>query len=305
MKKLTSLILVLIMCMTALLSINVSAASYPSLSSSKYCEFTAAKKMTVYVDSNVKTPGTSSPYKKYDAYIAKNDKCYIYKITSSYAQVNYPTSSGRKTGYIRTQDLLGGKINPTDSFTAKKTVNTYKYKNGEKSGYYEYGDTVYNLSGVNYDVIYTAKSGNRAYKLAYVGNKKEEPAPSGNYSQKVNAFLTDSRWKVGTKWGNSQGPKLSNYSSSGCCAYAADFVKYVFGASSPRNNRKFTNANEIKAGDILYVTPTHWMVVLGRSGNKLDIVHGNWTDGKVCRGNFTLNGNSIGKKTFSYGYHFQ
>lgn len=175
MKKLASLILALVLCMTAILSINVSAASYPSLSSSKYCEFTAAKKMTVFVDSAFSKPGTSSPYKKYDAYIAKNDKCYIYKITSSYAQVNYPTSSGRKTGYIRTQDLLGGKLNPTDSFTANKKVTTYKYKNGAESGYYEKGDTVYNLLGKNYNVIYTAKSGNRAYKLAYVeqGKKKE------------------------------------------------------------------------------------------------------------------------------------
>lgn len=175
MKKLLNLLAVVLM-LSTILGTSVLAASYPSLSSSKYCEFTAAKKISVYVDSKFSTSGTSNPYKKYDAYIAKNDICYIYKITSNYAQVNYPTSSGRKTGYIKTKDLLGSSIDPNKSFTADKKVTTLKYKDGTTTGYYESGDTVYKLKGSNYNVLYTAKSGKRAYKLAYVD--ENEPTTS-------------------------------------------------------------------------------------------------------------------------------
>lgn len=148
-------------------SLAASAASYPSLSSSSYCEFTANKKITVYVDANFKTAGTSSPYKKYSAYVSKGDVCYIYKITSSYVQISYPTSTQRRIGYIKTKDLLGKNITPDSSFTASNKVSTYKYKDGASTGYFESGDTVYTVSGTNYNLMYTAKSGKRAYKLAY------------------------------------------------------------------------------------------------------------------------------------------
>lgn len=197
MKRTISIMLTLVLMLSTVLNVAVSAASYPSLSASSYCEFTAAKKMTVYVDSNFSKPGTSNPYKKYDAYIAKNDVCYIYKITSSYAHVNYPTSSGRKTGYIKTKDLLGDTINPKNSFNAKNKVTTLKYKNGATTGYYEPGDTVYNISGVNYNVIYTAKSGKRAYKLAYI---KTTASPQNNNGSSIELNVplykqTDRRWK--------------------------------------------------------------------------------------------------------------
>lgn len=193
MKRKIYLIITLALMLSTILNVTVSAASYPSLSSSVYCEFTAAKKMTVYVDSNFSKPGTSSPYKKYDAYISKKDVCYIYKITSSYAQVNYPTSSGRKTGYIKTKDLLGSNINPSNSFTASSKVTTLKYKNGATSGYYESGDKVYKISGTNYNVIYTAKSGKRAYKLAYV-NLSSTPTTSN----KTKNTMTNALYNINT-----------------------------------------------------------------------------------------------------------
>ena len=187
-KKIISIMLTLAMCLSliASLSMTVSAAEYPSISSSKYIEFTAAKKMTVYVDKDFSAAGTSSPYKKYSAYIAKNDVCYIYKITSKYAQVNYPTSSGRKTGFIKTKDLLGKNMTPSSSFTATSKVTTYKYKNGAETGYYESGDAVYVLDGTNYNVIYTAKSGNRAYKLAWRKVVEQNPEPEQEKETVVN-----------------------------------------------------------------------------------------------------------------------
>jgi len=127
--------------------------SYPALTSSAYCEFKAAKKITVYVDADFSKKGTSNPYKQYDAYISKNDVCYIYKINSDYIQVNYPTSSGRRTGYIRTKDLLGSNVNPGEAVISNNKVSTLEYKNGNTYGYYEPGDKVYKISGVNYNVF--------------------------------------------------------------------------------------------------------------------------------------------------------
>lgn len=315
-KKILSVVLTLVMCLSMVASMGVTASaaeSYPSLSSSAYCEFTAAKKMTVYVDSSFSAVGTSNPYKVYSsASIAKNDICYIYKITKTYAQVNYPTSSGRKTGYIRTSDLLGGNITPNNSLKATGKVTTYKYKSGSEYGYYESGDELYLLdNGTNYNVIYTAKSGKRAYKLAWY-NKSNSTNNNDSYTKKVNAFLSDSRFKNGATWGASKKPLLSDYSCTGCCAYAADFVKYVFGKSSPVSKDVYTTPKEIRAGDVVKVLGSqHWFVVISRNGNSLKVAEGNWV-GKVVvsEGVYTVKDNTLyrnGKKfrTFAAGYHFQ
>ncbi len=155
-----------------------------------------------------------------------------------------------------------------------------------------------NGSGFNGDILHLWEgyNANAQWKL-------EPTTYVPPYDKKVNEFLSDSRWKVGTSWGGGEAPKLSKHTSWGCCAYVWDFAQYVYGKAA-NNGTRFTSANEIKTGDILYVTPMHWMVVLYRNGNSLDIVHGNW-GGKVSRNKYTLSGNKIGKKTFSYGYHFQ
>ncbi len=197
MKRKLSVILTLILALSTIFSINVFAESYPSLSSSAYCEFTAAKQINVWKNSECTTRGTSSPSKKYNAYISKNDVCYIYKITSNYAQVNYPTSSGRKTGYIKTSDLLGKNITPSSSFTANSKVTTLKYKNGASTGYYESGDKVYKLSGSNYNVIYAAKSGKRAYKLAYSNSSGSEKATNSMTNTLYNLNISSSKISCG------------------------------------------------------------------------------------------------------------
>ena len=202
MKRKMSIILTLILILSTVLGVTVSAESYPSLSSSAYCEFTAAKNMNVYTDFNFSSRGTSSPYKKYSASVSKNDVCYIYKITSNYVQLSYPTSSGRRIGFVRTKDLLGSNTNPSSSFTAKEKVNTLKYKNGAVSGYYEYGDKVYNIPGTYYNTIYQARSGKRAYKLTYSA-KVNSTSSSG--------VTTKFAWPVGGNGGydNRNWPKYN------------------------------------------------------------------------------------------------
>lgn len=135
---------------------------------------------------------------------------------------------------------------------------------------------------------------------------------SSSYNSKVNSFLSDSRFKNGASWSASKKPTLSSYGSTGCCAYAADFVKYVFGSSSPRGGKAFYNPSEIRAGDVIYVSGgSHWFVVISRSGNSLKVAEGNW-GGKVVvsNGTYTVSGNKLLRngsvfRTFNTGYHFQ
>lgn len=240
-KKILSSVLALVLMLSTILNVSVFAASDT---------YIATAQINVYKDTKCKTRGTVSPAKTYKAYISKNDDVNVQKLTSSYAKIDYPTSSGRKTGYIKRSDYN----NKLQKYTSEKN----------------------------------------------------------NYSSKMQSFIKDSRFKNGATWKSNQKPKLSSYSCSGCCAYTADFVKYVFGKSSPRSGKKFTNPKDIKAGDVIKVTGSqHWFVVLERNGQKLKTAEGNW-GGKVVVSSsvYTVKNNTLyrnGKKfrTFSEGYHFQ
>ena len=141
--------------------------------------------------------------------------------------------------------------------------------------------------------------------------KKNNNKTDNTYNRKATAFLTDKRWKNGAVYNSSQKPKLSKYNCVGCCAYAADFVAYVFGKDSPRSGTEFRSLSQVRAGDLLVLSgPPHWIVVLSRNGNILTTTEGNWM-GKVVavKGAYTINGNTLmrnGKKfrTFSLGYHY-
>ncbi len=175
-KKLVSVILTLIMAIAAI-PLNAmpvfAAAAFPSLSSSAYCEFTATKDIPVYRDKNFKTRGTSSPARNSStAEIWKGDVCKIIAITSTYIQLQYPTSSGTYTGYIKRSALISVSA-PVEKVTNKGTggnTTTYISAGGKSYGYTAKGDAVFKLgiSGNYTSVIYTAKSGKRAYKLGWV-----------------------------------------------------------------------------------------------------------------------------------------
>ena len=183
MKKIVSLLLVITtLCSCSLLSITASAADYPGISKNAYIEFMAQQNINVYKDTACKTRGTSSPSKAYNASVSKNDICYIYKITSSYIEVNYPTSSGRRTGYIRRSDLFDSTAPAEYIPSAAKKVSVYKHANG---GSVAKGDKVWRVNPKNtyqgyYAVIYEAKSGSRAYKMAYVTTSDFNAIKSGS-----------------------------------------------------------------------------------------------------------------------------
>lgn len=152
-------------------SIMVFAANpWPNLSSSSYCEYTATKKINIYQNKDCTTRGTESPSKRYNAYIEKGDVCYIYKITSKYTRINYPTSNGRRTGYAKTKDVFSVK-NPEISYAGHDgKLTTYISPDGKKIGFTEENDAIFVLThdGKYQSILYTAKNGKRAYKYGWI-----------------------------------------------------------------------------------------------------------------------------------------
>lgn len=137
---------------------------------------------------------------------------------------------------------------------------------------------------------------------------------TATFNTKVAAFVADSRWKNGIAWGDNQAPKLSGWSSQGCCSYAADFAAYVYGSTNAAwtgaGFTKFTNLNDIRTGDIIH-TSNHWFVVLSRDGNTLYTAEGNFDDKvRVCTDGWGLKSGKLynlkanAERTFVYGYHY-
>ncbi len=171
-------------------------------------------------------------------------------------------------------------------------------------------------AGTTYNVVFTATYNGTKYTSPVYSFRTASAAASSNKggSDKVSAFLNDSRWKAGTGWGYYQRPKLSGYDSIGCCAYTADFAKYVFGKNSPRGGSVFYSTSDIRANDILHIDG-HWLVVLSRSGNTLKVAEGNvstksGTVVRVTSDTWTISGNALVNKWEGYGrnliegYHF-
>lgn len=127
-------------------------------------------------------------------------------------------------------------------------------------------------------------------------------------SGSIASFMSDIRWREGTSWDANHDSYLDSGMGKGCNAYCRDFTKFVYGKSL-HSGSKFTNISDIHAGDCIYVcnsdgSKPHWMVVVGRSGNTLDLIHGNWTNGTVCRTSTTISGNKIFGRSFQFGYHY-
>jgi len=186
MKKKLVRIVSLVLCLVAIsaLCVNAYAAySYPSLSESNYCEFIADDDIPVYQYSTCRDNerGTCSPNAHYNsACIYAGDDCRIYKITSKYIKVNYPIDGGgRRTGYIR-REALDNYLEldqPYYVFKSRGKVTTHYFVGGwfKEYGYTEKNDTIYCCKKAKnpradewIPIMYTAKSGNRGYKLGWV-----------------------------------------------------------------------------------------------------------------------------------------
>ncbi|MCL1895579.1 MAG: hypothetical protein FWG03_03430 [Clostridiales bacterium] len=173
-KKLTGILLTLVMIATIVPASTITAAAatsvpFPSLSENAYCEFVAAKRICVYKDSSCKTRGTCSPAQAFNALINTNDTCRILKITGTHIKIQYTAASKLRTGYIKRSELIGVSA-PVDKKKASDKVTTHKKAANCKLGSAEKGCVVYKLGKTgNYtQIIYKAASGKRAYRLGYV-----------------------------------------------------------------------------------------------------------------------------------------
>ncbi|MCD8075697.1 MAG: Ig-like domain-containing protein [Lachnospiraceae bacterium] len=150
-----------------------ASVSWPSISSSSYLEITAIEKINVYQDKNCKKRGSSSPLISYNAYISPDDVCKITGLytSSSSVIVTYPLDSGgTRTGYCKLSDIFD-KTSLSSKFTAKGSVKTYSnIACSIPYGSVAKGDSVwlvYTKGSYTY-IIYTAKSGKRAYKAGFI-----------------------------------------------------------------------------------------------------------------------------------------
>lgn len=126
------------------------------------------------------------------------------------------------------------------------------------------------------------------------------------------SFINDPRWANGAAWGGSKRPLISPFSSAGCCAYCADYVKYCYGINNPRSGTPYYNVNEVRAGDVVTLGNQsdgtgHWFVVIERNGNSCYVAEGNGPNDRVRIGwNYTISGNRFSNdaRAFNTGYHF-
>lgn len=330
MKRKLSLLLALVLMLSAIFSVNVFAAtSYPSISSSKYIEFKAQNSINVYKDTSCKTRGTSSPSKAYNASIATGDVCYIYKITSSYIQVNYPTSSGRRTGYIKRGDLFT-KTAPEEYISSAKASATIYKANG--NSYIEKGDKVWRVNpkkGYNgyYAVIYEAKSGNRAYKMGYItSNDFEKIKSENNKSSNAKSLANVAYSQLGTKGTNKNGTGSGDYQKYGKwygnngVQWCAQFVSWCVNqagvstsivpkaeacTSMQKSNyyKKWNSSalNQINKNDVIFFCSNtgqeshHVGIVYSVSGSKITVIEGNSSSDTVKMNTYTVSNSSNGK----------
>ena len=145
--------------------------------------------------------------------------------------------------------------------------------------------------------------------------KQADPGNS-SIDTRINEFISEARWRDGVSWNDSNRPEISGHlGASGCVAYAADFVKYVYGKDNAFDGAKYYSTNEIRRGDVIQVNlvshgsavtaaATHTFVVLGRTGNELYVAEGNVINPKtgsiavaVTNGTWHISGNNLIRNT--------
>ena len=250
------------------------------------------------------------------------------KVTKSTNSGSLPSSVSKVTGgksyYFNLQTSNSIYITSAALYVKVPGASSYKkvYTKKSTSGvhYVAYSYSVNNTKGTLYyywKTDYKTSSSSSSKKVKSSSTKSVTVTASKTvYKSALKSFLSNSKWKVGTKWGSSQTPKASSYSpASGCCAYVADLVYKVYGKSTPRSGTSFTSASEIQAGDVLYMTQTkkskdHWVYVWGRSGNTLYVVEANWeTTVTSTTGTYYVSGKYVYRGSvqlkLNKGYHYE
>ncbi len=171
-KKLLSLTIVIVLIVSTICAIPVSAAEkWPSTSKIQTYVLSNKNDTTVYE--------TATSTKKYGTIYA-TDLITIkgYDKSKKRIKVTYPVSKGTKTGWIPLSAVSKSSWNSaTSSYTASAKTTTYKRANtSSELGYISKGDKVYKIatSGDYTQVIYPISGG---YKMGWIKNKNPEPTP--------------------------------------------------------------------------------------------------------------------------------
>ena len=215
MKRTISLLLAMVLCFGAIPFFGIEASAttnWPSLSTSAYCEFIATKSIYCYRNSSCTERGTITPLQSYNASISKDDLCLITGISDSWIRVAYPTSSGYKTAYIKRSELFGVSV-PTECVTSQGKATVYSNINGISYGSTAKGDTVYacGTSSNHTLVIYTAKSGSRAFKLGYVKTSDYNSIIKG-----VRQLLSNGKYVIVSSLNNNMVVDVNGASNDNC-----------------------------------------------------------------------------------------
>lgn len=146
-----------------------AAVAWPGVGSTATLEMVAQGTINGYTTTSLSKRGTCSPSKAYNAYAEKGDVISILQVTSSYVKFEYPTSSGKRIAYGKPSEVFGVTA-PAKKLTSYGSATIYKYAGSSSYGSIANNDTIYSLrtSGSYTFVIYTAKSGNRAWKAGWV-----------------------------------------------------------------------------------------------------------------------------------------
>lgn len=180
-RRLISLLLVLVTLCSVIAIPAFAATNWPNVTSSRTCAMISPAKIPVFRNSSLTTRGTCSPARSYNSYIDKGDDLRFLEITSGYIKVNFPTSQGRKVGYIQTSTILGVST-PTQVVTSRAKVTTYKTASSASTyGYIAVNDTVYKCGTSNgyVLVIYNVSGG---YKAGFITSSDWEKV-TGSSSQ--------------------------------------------------------------------------------------------------------------------------
>lgn len=167
-KRVCSMLLAVVLLLSALPLTTFAASAWPSLSSSRTCAMISPGQIPVYRDSSLTTRGTSSPARSYNSYIDKGDDLKFLEITNNYVKVNFPTSQGRKVGYIKTSTILGVST-PSQVVTSNSKATTYQYASKDKSyGYIAVNDTVYKCGTTKSGYVLVIYNVSGGYKAGFI-----------------------------------------------------------------------------------------------------------------------------------------
>jgi hypothetical protein len=136
------------------------------------------------------------------------------------------------------------------------------------------------------------------------------PAPpvrtKQEYDTRAAELLAEHAYRNGREWGKMHPALLTNEGCFECAGMASDFAHYMFGGGL-HSGRKFTDASEIRDGDIVYMK-THFFSVVHRHGDKLHTIEGNM-NAKISQSTnrYSVRGGQLycggQKREFVYGRH--